>query len=423
MPTYHLPYGSSKLPLNLPETARVDWIEPAFIPAAPNQEQVVRDALAHPVDGQPLNALLAGKSVAIAVNDKTRPVPHDRIIPPLIDALLDAGVHADDITFYIAVGTHLPMSPDEFSRILPQSIINAYRIVSHDCDDQRNLVLLGETSAGTPIWANRRYFESDYKIVVGNIEPHHFAGFSGGYKTAAIGLAGRATITANHTMLAHPDARIAEITANPLRKDIDEIGAALGVQFALNVILNGDKDIIHAVSGSPTGVLRDGVPLSREACQIPNPGGRYDLVIASAGGAPKDINFYQAQKALSHASLFARDGGVVILVAECKEGTGSLSYEEFMQDVHTTAEVFQKFHQQGFRVGPHKAFQVAREAARLSIIMVSKIAPDKVAQLLITPASNLDSAYQIACGLLSHASDSEPRTVILPRATNTIPVS
>lgn len=149
---------------------------------------------------------------------------------------------------------------------------------------------------------------------------------------------------------------------------------------------------------------------------------RYDLVIASVGGAPKDINFYQSQKALTHASLFTRDGGVIILAAECPEGSGSQSYEDFMEGIHQVDEVFDKFRQLGFRVGPHKAFQVARDAARVDIILVSSIPAEKVKSLLMTPASNLQDAFDQARQRLGAGSDDPLRIALLPRATNTIPV-
>jgi nickel-dependent lactate racemase len=168
-------------------------------------------------------------------------------------------------------------------------------------------------------------------------------------------------------------------------------------------------------------VLQAGIPVSQAVCQVAGKGEPYDLVIASVGGAPKDINFYQSQKALSHASLFTRDGGAIILVAACPEGTGSQSYESFMEGVRSPQEVFEKFRALGFRVGPHKAFQVARDAARVNIFLVSQIQPALVSHLLMTPAANVDEAFAQACSQLSHAPGCALRVAILPRATNTIP--
>jgi nickel-dependent lactate racemase len=284
------------------------------------------------------------------------------------------------------------------------------------------LFYCGETARGTPVWVNRLYQEADVKILVGNIEPHHFAGFSGGYKTSAIGLTGRQTINTNHAMLVEPGSKIAEVARNPLRLDIEDIGGLIGGEvFALNVVLNGEKKIVQAVFGHPTAVLNAGVALSRKICQIPATG-KYDLVIASVGGAPKDINFYQSQKALTHASLFTRDGGVIILAAACPEGSGSAAYEEFMRGISSTDEVFEKFRTTGFRVGPHKAFQVARDAARVKIILLSTIPARTVSDLLMTPAATLPEALQTAFAHLSPALPQDLRIAVLPRATNTIPV-
>jgi nickel-dependent lactate racemase len=421
MPLFHLAYGHHQQELDIPGDYPVDWIEPPYIQPAVNPLQVVRDALTHPVDGRPLTSYLTAKSVVIAVNDKTRPVPNEHLLPPLLEILHAGGVPASAITFLIATGTHLPIQREEFERILPREILQKYRVVSHDCDNDAGLVALGTTSRGTRVRANRQFIESDLRILVGNIEPHHFAGFSGGYKTAAIGLTGRDTITQNHTMLVEPNARIAEFDQNPLRQDIEEIGSLMGTQFALNAILNGEKKIVRVVGGQPHAVILAGIPISQEICQV-KAGNKYDLVIASVGGAPKDINFYQSQKALTHASLFTRDGGVIILVAECAEGSGNRSYEEFMEGVTSAQEVFAKFKQAGFRVGPHKAFQVARDAARVKIIMVSSINPAFVSRLLMTPADNLNQAFRLALDYLPPA-PAESRTVaILPRATNTIPI-
>lgn len=424
MAKYHLLYGHRQQEFDLSDRYQADWIEPSYVPGAEDPIAVVREALRNPVDGQPLINYAGARTVAIAINDKTRPVPHEDLLPPLLDELKALGIPDSAIQFYIATGTHLPMSPDEFSRILPEDLVRRYQVISHHCDDRNNLVPLGTTTRGTPIWINRAYLAADLKIVVGNIEPHHFAGFSGGYKTAAIGLAGRETITQNHRMLVEPGARIAEFDKNPLRQDIDEIGDAAGIQLALNAILNSEKRIVQAVSGSPRAVMQAGIPLSRMICQVPVPsGGKYDVIVASVGGAPKDINFYQSQKALTHAALLVREHGVIILAAECPEGSGSQSYEAYIDGLVTAEDVFEKFRQTGFQVGPHKAFQVARISTQAQIILVSEMAPELVRKLQMRPAENLNQAFDMAIHLLSPLEDRPIRIAILPRATNTVPIS
>lgn len=420
MPEFHLSYGQKKISLNLPEQCQVDWIEPAYTPPANQPLDVIKKALENPVDGKRLRDFQPARSAVIAINDKTRPVPNEYLLPPLLDELHSAGLGTKDIRFLIATGTHLPILADEFHRILPKEISNQYQVISHNCDREEGLLYRGQTSRGTEVWVNRLFVEADLRISVGNIEPHHFAGFSGGHKTAAIGLCGRKTINHNHAMLAEPESTIAEYKKNPLRQDIEEIGEMIGGQFALNAILNGDKQIVQAVSGSPLAVMRAGIPISRQICQT-KVAGTYDLVIASAGGAPKDINFYQAQKAITHASLYTRDGGVILLASACPEGTGSRAYEEFMIGLSSPEEVFAKFRLQGFRVGPHKAFQVARDAARVHILLLSEIPAGIVNGLLMTPVNSLSHGLETAFSLLSPTPIPDIRIAVLPRATNTIP--
>ena len=199
---------------------------------------------------------------------------------------------------------------------------------------------------------------------MGNVEPHQFQGFSGGVKSAAIGLAGRETINHNHARMIDPRAQLGHYADNPARQDVEEIGAMIGVHLALNAVLNGQKQIVHAVAGEPRAVMEAAIPLSRQVSQAPV-AAPFDLVIASAGGHPKDLNLYQAQKALAHAALVTRDGGTVIVVAACPEGTGSRSYEAWMQGVGSHEEVFARFEREPFRVGPHKAFLMSRDAARV----------------------------------------------------------
>jgi nickel-dependent lactate racemase len=331
--------------------------------------------------------------------------------------LQHAGIPDKAVRFFVATGTHQPMAPADFPRILPADIIENYAVVSHNCDDLENLVELGTTQYGTKVLVNRLYHQSDLRIVVGNIEPHHFAGFSGGVKSAAIGVTGRETINHNHIMLADVHAVIGEYDQNPLRQDIEQVGKMIGIHFAVNAVLNGSKQIVKAYAGDPVAVMQVGIPEVRKICQT-YVKHRYDVVVASVGGYPKDLNFYQSQKALTHAALLTKDGGTIILVAACPEGSGSQPYEAFMQDIHAFPEVFEKFKREGFRVGPHKAFQVAREGVRIQIVLVSDMDAGLVSRLLLTPANDLKEAFAKVQGGISPAT----QIAVMPRATNTIPI-
>ena len=333
--------------------------------------------------------------MAIAINDKTRPVPHDIILPPLLDKL-ENNFHIpfDQIFFVIASGTHTPMPKEEFSKILPEFILQRYKVMAHDCDHKDDLIFIGNTSRGTPIWVNRWFFQANYKIVIGNLEPHHFMGFSGGIKSAAIGLTARETITQNHSLLLDPLSKIGEFESNPMRQEVEEIGRLIHVDLALNVILNLRKQIIKALSGSPEGVMLAGIPIVKDTCQtnMPHP---YDLVIASAGGHPKDINLYQAQKALTNAAAFTKDGGCVLLFAECSDGLGSIPFQQFLSGCSTPDEVIEKFARLGFQVGPHKAYQIAKILKRVHILLLSSLKPELVRETMLIPVQDIENAWEI----------------------------
>jgi nickel-dependent lactate racemase len=394
-----LKYGDGKIALTLDRDIHYDILEPKKVDGLPNPIEAVRESLEHPINDLTLTSFGKIKNVAIAINDKTRPVPHHFILPPLLDKLQNMGLQAQNIRFFIATGTHVPMPEQEFERVLDAEIIKKYPVVSHDCDSLGNLKYFGETSRGTPVWINKAYIESDLKIVIGNIEPHHFMGFSGAAKSLSVGLAGRNTINTNHAMLTDP-----------------QIAQMAGLQYAVNVVLNDHKEITRVFCGSPVDVMRAGIEETQRTAlvQINDP---YDLVIASAGGVPKDINLYQAQKAITHAAAALRDGGVVLLAAQCPEGSGSVSFENFVKDLHSIEEVFTRFKQDGFKIGPHKAFQIAKLASRVNIFMVSDIPSHLVEKWFIHPVDNLDQGFELAKEMLNPLT----RIAIMPRATNTIP--
>ena len=324
MKEFQLPYGKGTLTARLPNQANVDLIAPQDPPGAPDPLQAVAAAVSAPLRVDLTHLLSVSRSAAIAINDKTRPVPHQYLLSPLLKRLEAGGIPPERIHLIIATGTHLPMQPDEFAKILPADLLSRYPVVSHDCDAP-DLVDLGYTSRLTPVKINRRFMQADLRIVLGNIEPHHFMGFSGGVKSAAIGLAGRATIVQNHSMLPEPNAKAGHYEDNPMRQDVEEIGKLARIQLALNAILNNEKQIVRVFFGDPVAVMEAGVPLARQICQV-SIQHLYDLVIASAGGYPKDINLYQAQKALTHAAMMTRDGGTILLLAACAEGVGSAGY-------------------------------------------------------------------------------------------------
>lgn len=407
-----IPYGKTQFELILPDDADVTLMEPHETPPLPDPQRSVQEAL----DSMDWSRFVGTRSAAIAINDKTRPVPHESLLPPLLERLESIGIPRERITLIIATGSHAPMRPDEFALILPPAILEHYRVISHNADDVDHIVRLGLTRFRSVISVNEFFFTANLKIVVGNIEPHQFAGFSGGVKSAVIGLAGWDTINHNHQMMTHPDAVLGRYDENPIRQDIEDMGKVVGVQVALNVVMNRQRQIVRVLCGDPRSVMRAAIPLVRQVYELPvdRP---FDIVIASPGGHPKDLNIYQAQKALGHAAQVSREGGGIILVAACPEGSGSKKYEDWLSALppenRSHAGVIALFKAQGYRVGPHKAFQIARDSIHRRVIWVSDL-PNPEFYLM-------ESAPTLGSALTRLYPDCGKRIGVIPYANATIP--
>lgn len=383
-----------------------------------NQKVIVNYALDNPVNEKVPN-ISPETTIGIGINDITRPIPHNILLLALLTFLEDKGASAKNIVFYIATGTHLPADENQIRQIVGNEIAEKYKILSHNCDNAHNLIKIGKTTRNTPVFVNKAYYFSDVKIVVGNIEPHHFMGFSGGYKTASIGLTSRETITANHALLSHSLAKMGLYTSNPMRKEVEEIGKMISVDFALNAIISPDKNVIACYWGSPEDVIVEGINYIRENIQLDVGDflNQYDLVIASPGGYPKDINFYQSQKALTHASLFAKPSAKIILVAECIESFGSEKFYQFISSRPTVDDIIHDFESQDFEIGPHKAYQLAKQIKTYNIDLVSSLSKDEVLKLKLNYQDNLQNAINDV--LISLPKDAG--ILVLPYATQTMP--
>lgn len=417
---YSVPYGTDRQEFTLRESARVDVVAPHATREHPDPDRAVREALAAPVSepaGPDLARIRRARSAAIAINDKTRPVPHEVLLPPLLEWLESFGIARSAITLLIATGTHTPMQREEFESVLPESILSRYRVESHNAFDSGTLVEIGSTERGNLVTINRRFVEADLRIVVGNIEPHQFMGFSGGAKSACIGLAGSETINRNHELMNDAGAQLGRLEGNPAREEVEEMAEMLRIDFALNAVLSDAKRLVEVFAGTPDAVMRAGVPAVRQLYEV-SVSRQYDLVITAPGGHPKDINLYQAQKGLAHASRVAKQGAPIVLVAACKEGTGSAAYEQWVRGMESHEEVLERFRRERFRLGPHKAFQISRDGAGRRVQLVSEMSDSLVRELLLEPAADVDTA-------LDRVSDELParaRIAVLPYANATVPV-
>jgi lactate racemase len=416
MPQFRIPYGKTQLSVGLDDSFQTQLLAPAKVEPAADPMGAVREALNHPRGGVRLADFAKARSVAIAISDKTRPVPHAVLLPPLLAELEKLGIAPGAITLIVATGLHAPMPEPEFAQVLPADILARYKVISHDATATADLISLGTTGRGTPVQVNRAFGQADLRVVLGNLEPHQFMGFSGGVKTAAIGLGGRDTINQNHALMLDPRSDLAQYEDNPARQDVEEIGQLMGVHFALNAVINESKQIVRVLAGEPRAVMRAGIPLVLSIYQV-RVAAPFDLLIASPGGHPKDINVYQAQKALGHAARVTRKGGTIILVAACPEGSGSHTYEKWVTGMTSHEAVLERFQHEGFRIGPHKAFQIARDAAPRRLLMVTQMPTELAQKLLLAPCPSLEAALQTALdGLAPNA-----RVGVMPWANATIP--
>lgn len=376
-------------------------------------EDEVRRALANPVGTPALKEIVkAGETVAIVTSDITRPMPTYKVMPALLDELYEAGIRPEDITLVFALGSHRPHTEAEMRKLAGERAFSEIRCVDSDAAD---CVHLGVTTAGTPVDITRTVAEADRRICLGNIEYHYFAGYSGGAKAIMPGVSTREAIQSNHSMMVREEACAGNLDTNPLRKDIEEAAAICGVDFIVNVVLDEHKEIIRAVAGDVTAAHREGCAFL-DALYQKKIEKRADIVIVSQGGAPKDLNLYQTQKALDNAKHAVRDGGIVILVGSCKEGLGESVFEEWLTSAQKSRDLIDRI-QREFRLGGHKAAAIAMVLEHAEIYLVSDLEPEFVKTLFMTPFATVQEAYDAAAAKLGET----PTVLVMPYGGSTLP--
>ncbi len=319
-----LAYGTTGLDVEVPDGATV--VEPAYHAGAEDQLAVLREALRHPVAGPPLREL-HGRRIAISMCDGTRAQPRDLMIPAVLDEL-----GTDDVTVLVATGTHRANTEAELRGMLGAAY-DRVRIVNHDARDRDSLAYLGEHGRGVPVWLNREWVEADLRITTGFVEPHFFAGFSGGPKLVAPGLAGLDTVLVLHDArrIGSPDATWGVLEGNPVHEDIRAAAAAAPPHFAFDVILNREQRVIEAFAGSLDEMHAAACEAARRYAMQPVERA-FDVVITSNSGYPLDQNLYQAVKGMSAAAKVVRQGGLIVCAAECRDGfPGHGSYRQLLE--------------------------------------------------------------------------------------------
>lgn len=425
--TYRVPYGKGVIEFSLPPKMRATLADSK--PASPvaNEQTAIAEALAHPVDTPPLSLLArAGDKVCIVFTDVTRACPDHLLVPPLLSELESSQVRNEDITLLCGTGMHRPSTLNEKIAKLGAEIVSRYRVIDNDPRNSAELVDLGTTAGGVPVTIHRAAVEADLVIATGIVEPHQYAGYSGGPKTLAVGAAGEALIAHTHgpAFIDHERTRLGCIEMNPFHEAVSEAARRAGLRFILDVVRDAEGRILRVAAGNPDEVFRKLVDFARSVYEVPVPQ-QCDIAIGGAG-FPKDSNLYQASRVPSYLffapTSVVHPGGYFIIPARCEEGAGSgIGEQRFfsaLRDAPDIQSVLEDARRNGYPAGQQRAFVLAKVLERSRVIVVASECPDIVAACKMIPAADMDEALQIAATELGPAAD----VLIVPHALLTLPV-
>jgi nickel-dependent lactate racemase len=387
-----LKYGKEEVQLPLSDKNILQVLNLKEQEVLSNPEEKLKYLLKNPIGSPSLKELIFQKKAQkflIIVNDITRPTPYKIILPPLLSELEEAGINKKDIKFIIATGIHRDNSKEELSNIFGEDIISTYKFINHNADSP-DLHYLGKLKSGNELWVNSLVSETDFIITTGVIVPHYFAGFSGGRKSILPGICGRKTIEDNHAKMTHPNARAGNLRGNPVHEEMQEAAEKVGVDFNINVVINENHKIVEIVAGGLFESWQKGVEVGKKIYFYPIKK-RAEVVIASAGGYPKDINVYQAQKSLDNAYQAVKPGGTIILLAECTEGYGESIFEQWIKEAESPEDIIKRIKEK-FVLGGHKAYGIARVVKEVEVILISSLSKGKVRKLFFIPMRNISPA-------------------------------
>ena len=415
----NLAYGRTGLPVEFPDD-RTTVIEPTYLDGLPDQTGAVREALERPLDTAPLcDIVTAGQTVAISVCDVTRPMPSATVLPVVLEAL--AHLPTTQIAILIASGTHRATTHDELVEMLGADVVDRYRIVVHDAFDATRLVSLGEVEGRIPVWLNRTWSEADIRITTGFVEPHFFAGFSGGPKMVAPGLAGFDTIMRLHDaeMIRHPDARWGITDGNPIHDGVRRIAALSGVDFSVDVAINRDRQITHVAAGELFAVHRAVRDVVRRTTMqgFSRP---FDVVVTTNSGYPLDQNLYQTVKGLSAAAQVVKPGGVILCASECADGFPDHGeYLPILTQRDSAEALLEMINTPGHNRHDQWEVQVQAQIQQRADVLLRTdgLSDDQVRSAHLTPIDDVGAATHDALS----RSGPDARVCVLPEGPQTIP--
>lgn len=415
-----LAYGRDGLPVNLPDNTAV--VAAPGLPGLPDEAAALQQALRRPIESGPLaDKIKPGDRVVIVHSDITRATPNDRILPVLLAEVEAAGAARQDITLINALGTHRRQTGAELRAMLGDQIVDNYRCLQHDPHDEANLVSLGRTSFGHPVRVNRRYLAADVRILTGFIEPHFFAGFSGGPKGVLPALAGAESVLTNHgrEMIAHPQATWGVTAGNPLWEEMREVALRTNPTFLLNVTLNARHQITGVFAGDMLAAHAAGCAFVKENAMV-GVEAPYDIVITTNSGYPLDQNLYQAVKGMSAANQVVRQGGSIIIAAACTDGLPDHGrYAALLAQAGSPQGALEMIARPGFSQQDQWQVQIqAMIQLRATVYVYSDGLSDaQIEQALLTPCRNIEQTV----ARLQEKYGPQARLCVIPDGPQTIP--
>lgn len=352
----------------------------------------VEYALENPVGSPKLHTLVKpDQKIVIITSDISRPLPSFDVVPAVLDELYKGGVPKENITIVFGLGSHRKQTPEEMKHLVGERAFNEVKCMDSTPED---CVDMGTTPSGTPVDITRVVAEADFRIALGNVEFHYFAGYSGGNKALMPGVSTPAAIQANHRLMVSNDACAGKLEGNPIREDIEEAGKLCPIHFIVNAVLDEHKHIVYAAAGDVIKAHRNACAYLDKMYRKPIPE-KADIVIVSQGGAPKDANLYQTQKALDNSKHAVKDGGTIILIGACNEGLGSKKFEEWLVNANTSHELVERIGRD-FQLGGHKAAAVAMILEYAKIILISEMDDDFVGSIFMEPMHSAQEAFDEA---------------------------
>lgn len=393
-------------------------LTPCDAPSIKDLSQNVRGAVMNPIGSRGLREIVKkGERVAIVINDITRPVPNDQILPIILEELFKSGIQERDIVVVIANGVHRANTPDEIRAMVGSSLFDCLKVYNHDAFDSKAMTTMGKTRDGIPISLNSFVAQADKRILIGAITPHHGAGYSGGRKSIFPGVSSYETLKMLHG-IEPVRPQVGELGGNLLHKNALEAARVVGADFIVNTIPNMNGEAYEVVAGDMEKAWEQGVVLCDRICRVKVPQ-KADIVITCPGGFPRDFDLRQSQKAVSIAEMLVNQDGIIILVAKCSDGIGKKDLYDLLKNSGSPQKMIEKFRDMGFTASSRKAYMFARAMLKAEIILVTDgIDPNEIVDMMLTPAPSLEHALNLSFKKLGP----NARVLAIPQADLIIPI-